>query len=101
MTDDYQWAKKFFRDEEIDEINDKTNQIIFNNQNGFVVNLVLSNEQCMDLVHHYTIVASDNDGETDLFNSYEFLDGFMSHFIDFIELHLTETNPDWPDEYYG
>ena len=51
MSDNYEWAKKFFRDEELDEIEDKTNQIIFNNENGFVVNIVLSNEQCMDLVH--------------------------------------------------
>lgn len=101
MADNYEWAKKFFRDEEIDEIEDKTNQIIFNNENGFVVNIVLSNEQCMDLVHHYSITYSEDDGNTDIFSSYEFLDGFMSNFIDFIGLHLREINPDWMEEYDG
>lgn len=101
MADNYEWAKKFFRDEEIDEIEDKTNQIIFNNENGFVVNIVLSNEQCMDLVHHYSITGSEDYGDTDIFGSYQFLDGFMSNFIDFLELHLREINPDWMEEYDG
>lgn len=99
MTDNYEWAKKFFREEEIDDLEDKSNQIIFNSENGFVVNVVLSNEQCMDLVYHYSIVSSEDDGLMDMFSSYEFLDGFMYNFINFIEKHLQEVNPDWEEDY--
>ncbi len=100
MSDNYEWAKKFFRDEELDEIEDKTNQIIFNNENGFVVNIVLSNEQCMDLVHHYTMTNSAEINDEEYLGSIEFLDGFLSNFVAFIGLHLQETNPDWYEEYY-
>ena len=94
----WDWANQFFNAEEIDELDEKSNQIIFNNENGLVVNIVLSHEQSMVLVSHYHRTLDDNveDGQT----SFEYLEGFLAHFIRFLDNCLIEINPDWMEEYY-
>ena len=94
----WDWANRFFSADEIHELDAKSNQIIFNNENGLVVNIVLSHEQCMDLVAHYhfTLDEDIDDAQT----SFEFLDGFLAHFTAFLDDCLTEINPNWEETYY-
>ena len=94
----WDWANQFFNADEISELDEKSNQIIHNNENGLIVNIVLSHEQCMDLVWNYHITL-DEDIE-DCQTSFEFLDGFLAHFTEFLDNCLTEINPKWMEEYY-
>lgn len=92
MSNEKNWLHVVFSKDELRELTQKSDRILFDQENGLVVNLELTNNQCMELVHHYRITLSDVD---DAMPSYIYLDDFLSHFISFLEKHLDTEVPNW------
>ena len=44
---DWGWAERFLSEDDIIELEEKTRQVIYDNENGLIVNIQLSNDQCM------------------------------------------------------
>lgn len=88
-----------FSEEEINELITQSSHIVWNQDNGMVVNLTLSNNQCMDFLHHYFMTR-----ETEVIDDYrstEFIEGFLFDLMHHIEKHLDIEAPNWQDTYYG
>ena len=43
MTDSWRWAERIFSQEDMLDIAQKTDRIIYDNENGFIVNITLTN----------------------------------------------------------
>jgi len=90
--DERSWLNRVFSGEELRELIGKTDRILWDQENGLLVQVPMSNNQCMELVHHYRMVHSD---VPEAFESYEFLDEFLSAFVAFVENHLDSEIPNW------
>jgi len=93
------WMWSIFSKEEIDELMTNSSRIMWDQENGLVIHLTLSNNQCMDFLHHYFITR-----ETDIPDamvSTEFIEGFLFDLMANIEAHLDKEVPDWQERYYN
>ena len=93
------WMWTVFSEEEIHELITQSSRIMWNQDNGMVVNLTLTNNQCMDFLHHYFLTR-----ETDVLEAYEsieFIEGFLFDLMHHIEKHLEIETPNWQETYYG
>jgi len=100
MTDSWSWAKRIFNLEDLLEIANKTDEVLHDNENGFVVHITLSNEQCMDLVEHFFIIQEAKDDEFHLI-SFEYIDNFMSNFVYFLQDYLDTQHEGWEQRRHG
>jgi hypothetical protein len=82
------------------EIAARSDQILFDNENGFMVNIQLTNEQCMELVEHWWN-SQDEDTRHDVIESYDYIEGFLANFIDFLENYLNHQLEGWQERRYG
>lgn len=96
---DKPWMWSVFSREEIDELMTNTSRIVWDQQNGMVIHLSLSNNQCMDFLHHYFITRETN--TIDAMASTEFIEGFLFDLMTHIEAHLDDEAPGWQERYYG
>jgi hypothetical protein len=100
MEDERPWMNKIFSKKEQMEISDAAEQIIRDDDNGAMFTVTMSNNQCMDFVHHWHITRDDIP-VLDAYESLAFIEDFLYSFMDFIEKHLEEEAPGWQERYYG
>ena len=84
------WTDKVFSSEEYEELLNIGNSIIYNNENGFVAHLALSNEQCIDLRMHYQKSRNANGEVRSIWESMLHIENFLSYFMQFLEEYLLE-----------
>ena len=84
------WIDKVFSSEEYEELLNIGNSIIYNNENGFVAHLALSNEQCIDLIMHYQKSRNASGEARIIWESMLHIENFLSHFMQFLEEYLLE-----------
>lgn len=90
--DERNWLHSVFSREELHELLNKSDRILWDQENGLLVQVALSNNQCMQLVHHYRMTQSD---VPDALESFYFLDDFLAHLVAFVEAHLDQEVPNW------
>jgi hypothetical protein len=83
-----------FSKAELEELSDKMDRIVFNNENGFIATMDWTIEQTVQFVWHFY-----NRMESDV--SADFIDEFVSHFAAFLEDYLAEEGIDFREEYQG
>ena len=88
-----------FSKEEIDELTNNTSKIVWDQENGLVVHLSLSNNQCMELLHHY--FNSRDPHMPDSLESGMFIQGFLYDVMHHIAEHLNSEDPNWQERFYG
>jgi len=98
MTDK-PWMWSIFSKEEIDELMTNSSRIMWDQENGLVIHLTLSNNQCMDFLHHYFMTRETE--FPDAVASTEFIEGFLFDLMTNIEQHLDKEVPDWQERYYN
>ena len=91
MSEPRPWMHKVFSKAELRELIDATERIMRDDDEGIIMNLTLTNNQCMDFVHHWTITRDDIE-TLDLFESVAFIEDFLFHMVGFIEQHLDDYN---------
>jgi len=96
--DDEFWDN-VFSDAEMVEMSEISNQIVFNAQHGFVANMALSNEQCINLVYHFHNSKKSNNIRNMNLDSINFIAGFVSYFMEFIEHHLESQGINWEEQF--
>lgn len=96
---DKPWMWSVFSEDEINELVTQSSRIVWNQDNGMVVNLTLSNNQCMDFLHHYFMTRETE--MLDVGESVEFIEGFLFDLMNHVEKHLDNEAPHWEDAYYG
>lgn len=102
MDDQKPWMQKIFSKSELNELLRASEKILWDDDNGIVINISLSNNQCMDFVHHWHISRDNDDAEiSEMIDSVAHIEDFLLHMALFLENHLYEEDPDWPDRYYG
>jgi hypothetical protein len=84
------WIDKVFSSEEYEELLNIGNSIIYNNENGFVAHLALSNEQCIDLIAHYRKSRNASGEARIIWESMLHIENFLSYFMQFLEEYLLE-----------
>ena len=100
MSNSWDWAERIFSQEDMIEIAARSDQILFDNENGYMVNIQLTNEQCMELVEHRWN-SQDEDTRHDVIESYDYIEGFLANFIDFLENYLNHQLEGWQERRYG
>jgi len=100
VSNSWDWAERIFSQEDMVEIAARSDQILFDNENGFMVNIQLTNEQCMELVEHWWN-SQDEDTRHDVIESYDYIEGFLANFIDFLENYLNHQLEGWQERRYG
>jgi hypothetical protein len=85
-----EWERKIFSSAELEELTNSYDKIIYNNENGIVVNLGLSNDFCISLCKHW--FRSRHEGN---FYSMSVMEAFFHGFIEHIEEHLEEEGINW------
>jgi sugar-specific transcriptional regulator TrmB len=100
MTDSWSWAKRLFNEEDLYDLADRTDRIIHDNENGFIVNIGLTNEQCMDLVEHWYNSQSEDTDEY-FIESFDYIEDFLANFIYFLQDYLEREHQGWEERRYG
>lgn len=88
------WADDCFSSSDYEELLDIGNSIIYNNENGFVAHLSLSNEQCIDLIMHYRTSRNANGEARSIWESMLHIENFLSYFMQLLEEYLLENGFD-------
>jgi len=99
MIPERPWMWSLFSKEEIDELITNSSRIMWDQENGLIVNLTLTNNQCMDFLHHYHLTR-----DLDLHDSYDsiaFIEEFLLNFAVYIQEYLDEEAPGWQERFYG
>lgn len=96
---DKPWMWSVFSKDEIDELLSNSSRIVWDQENGLVVHLSLSNNQCMEFVHHYTMTREID--VADAMESTEFIEGFLYDLVAHIHEHLEQESPNWQERYYS
>ena len=100
MSDSFEWAESIFTDAELYELSVKSDRILFDNENGFIVNIAITNEQCMDLIENWWALE-DPDYHRDIISSFEYIDNFLYDFMTFLQKYLDEEHPEWQELRYN
>lgn len=100
MSDSYSWAKRFFSDDEIEDLMGKADQMFFDNENGFVISVGITNQQCMELVEHWWNTIEPDD-EYSIHESYDYINKFLGELMWFLETYLDEEQTGWRERLYG
>ena len=99
MSGSWDWAESIFSEDDMSDIAARADRILFDNENGFMVNIQLTNEQCMELVEHWwNSHDEDFDGEME---SFDYIEGFLANFIEFLENYLDLQLKGWQERRYG
>ena len=88
-----------FSKDEIDELITNSSRIMWDQDNGIVIHLTLTNNQCMDFLHHYHI-SRDFD-VTDAYDSVSFMEDFLWNLAKYLEDYLEKEAPGWQERFYG
>lgn len=100
MANTWDWAEKIFTQEDLLDMAVRSDQIISDNENGFIVNIQLTNEQCMELVEHWWN-SMDEDLSKDVTESYDYIEGFLMNFMEFLQDYLNSNLHGWQERRYG
>jgi hypothetical protein len=92
LTLNNDWAHRVFSSAELEEFELTSEKIVYNAENGVVLNLGLSNNTCIDVVRNWG-KAHAGDIEAQNF-MLEFFDGF----VEYIEDYLIEEGINFTDE---
>lgn len=99
MSSEKPWMWSVFSKEEIDELVTNSSRIMWDEENGLVINITLNNNQCMEFLHHYHMTR-----DSDVYDTMEstiFVEDFLFDFASYIEDHLDRETPGWQEKYYG
>jgi hypothetical protein len=101
MTNSWDWAERIFSEDELDDLSSRTDRIIYDNENGFIVNIALTNEQCMDLVENWWTSQDDTYGVAASIVSFEYIEHFLADFMWFLEMYLDDSHSGWRERRFG
>jgi hypothetical protein len=101
MTNSWDWAERIFSEDELDDLSSRTDRIIYDNENGFIVNIALTNEQCMDLVENWWTSQDDTYGVAASIVSFEYIEHFLADFMWFLEIYLDDNHSGWRERRFG
>jgi hypothetical protein len=93
MNDD--WLHRIFSVDDLEDLNTRAEKILYNNENGFIASIALTNEQCIELLHHYY----KSRGMRFSFDSLRYVEEFLFFMIQFLEEYLIEEGIDFNEEY--
>lgn len=100
MANTWDWAEQIFTQEDLLDMAVRSDQIISDNENGFIVNIQLTNEQCMELVENWWN-SQDEDWDDSTIEAFDYIEGFIANFIDFLENYLNSQLHGWQERRYG
>jgi hypothetical protein len=80
------WARNIFSETELEELSVTSEKVVYNSENGVVINIGLSNDMCVDLVEAWSMSQTGN-LEAQI-HMLAFIEGFM----DYIRNYLNEEN---------
>jgi hypothetical protein len=90
------WAENIFTSNDIEELGNKYEKILYNSENGVIVTIGISNEQCMEFCYHYNRSRSGTDVG---FESYTYIESFLHFLASYLDDHLQEEGIDFKDDY--
>ena len=88
MSDE--WAKEVVNDKDIHDLSLTSERIVRDNENGFSVNLGLSNEFCINLCQRWTKAMRFSDMDSTIM-----VYAFFQSFIDYLDEYLKEEGIDF------
>ena len=86
------WAHKIFSETELEELSVTSEKIVYDSENGIVVNVGLSNDMCVDLVESW---AKSHTGD---FPSQMHMLAFIQGFINYLKEYLTDEDIPFDDD---
>ena len=100
MENERPWMHHIFSRAELGELLRATDRILWDDDNGLVINLTMSNNQAMDFIHHWHITRDDVE-VLDGYESIAYIEDFLLHLVDFLQDYLDRESPNWQENYYG
>lgn len=97
MTSD-EWAENIFSSTDIEELGNRYEKILYNSENGIIMTIGISNEQCMEFCHHYDKSRSGKDVD---FESFSYIESFLNFLAGYLDDHLQEEGLDYKTDYDG
>jgi len=80
------WARRIFSESELEELSVTSEKIVYDSENGIVINIGLSNDMCVDLVEAWAMSHRDNlEAQIQMLH-------FIEGFIDYLRNYLDEEN---------
>lgn len=95
MTSD-DWADQIFTSKDAEELNSKYEKILYNSENGIIMTLGISNEQCMEFCYHY--FKSRRSRKLDV-ESIAYIESFLCFLAEYLEEHLEEEGLDFMQDF--
>lgn len=90
------WAENIFTSNDIEELGNKYEKIVYNSENGVIVTIGITNEQCMEFCHHYDRSRGGNDVG---FESFNYIESFLNFLATYLDEHLQEEGLDYKNDY--
>lgn len=95
MTSD-EWAEQIFSSRDVEELNNKYEKILYNSENGMIMTLGISNDQCMEFCYHY---FRSRRGRDINFESLAYIESFLAFLADYLNEHLEEEGLDFLQDF--
>ena len=95
MTSD-EWAEQIFSSRDVEELNNKYEKILYNSENGMIMTLGISNDQCMEFCYHY---FRSRRGRDIKFESLAYIESFLAFLADYLNEHLEEEGLDFLQDF--
>lgn len=97
MTNE-EWAENIFTSNDIEELSSKYEKILYNSENGVIITLGISNDQCMEFCWHYDRSRSGEDVD---FESFKYIESFLNFLASYLDEHLQEEGLDYKNDFEG
>lgn len=97
MTSD-DWVDKIFLSNDVEELTDKYEKILYNSENGVIISIGISNDQCMEFCYHYFRSRRGKDVNLE---SLAYIESFLAFMADYLDEHLQEEDLDFLEDYEG
>lgn len=95
MTSD-DWAETIFNSSEVEELSSRYEKILYNTENGMIMTIGISNDQCLEFCYHY---FSSRRGKDVNFESLGYIESFLAFLADYLNEHLEEEGLDWSQDF--
>lgn len=85
-----EWEREVFSSAELEELSFNYDKIMYNSENGIIINLGISNDFCISLCKHWHKAMHESN-----VLSFAMMQAFFQGFIEHIESHLEEEGINW------
>lgn len=92
MTLSSDWTHRLFSQAELEEFEVNSEKIVYNSENGIVLNLGLSNNTCIDIVRNWGMATN---GDLD---AQEYVLDFFDSFVEYLEGYLLDEGINFTEE---